>query len=183
MINFINKFSNLDLLLNTWNKPLLYMALSVWLFMRSLASMIWIRCMQSSKTFKLFSFLHCFIYMGYSSFPFQICPLPSKIIFLLAVFETHHDWALSPQLLFPSFVSSVNSAVFGALFKIFWNLCPSFTENIVCIFAFQFFFWMVSGRGENWIYVITVMSEVPMKYYYFYRSKHQNIRLIFTDSQ
>ena len=112
-----------------------------------------------------------------------MCPLPSEIIFLLAVFETHHDWALSPQLLFPSFVSSVNSAVFGALLKIFWNLCPSFTENIVCVFVFQFFFWMVSGREENWIYVITVMSEVPMKYYYFYRSKYQNIELIFTDSQ
>lgn len=152
--------------------------------MRSSPSGIWTRSMEVSNNFRLFSYLHSFLYVRCTSFLFHGCPSPSKSVFLLTVFASCHHWALSPQFLSTSFLC------FFCEFWYFWHSFQSILESVSWFywkcslyFCFTFFLGWFSGGRENWIYAIMVVSEVPMKYYYFCKSKYKSMKLIFSNSQ
>lgn len=94
--------------------------------------MIWIRSMEASNTFGLFSFLYSYIYVRYRSFLFQVCPSLSKTIFFLEVFATCHHWALSPQLL------SISFLCFFCEFCYFWHSFQNILESL------SWFYWKYS---------------------------------------
>ena len=116
------------------------MALSVWLFVRSLASVIWIRCMESSKASRLF-FSALFYIHGIKFFSFLDVSLIFKnYIFVGSFWDPSYTGSVfsASKYFLPLFLLWI-LLFFGILFKIFWNLCSCFTENTVCIFVFHFF--------------------------------------------
>lgn len=149
-MNFMNRFSNIDLCLNTWNESLLHMALSVWFFMSSLATVIWTRSMETCKTLRLFSFLHFFIYMGCNFSSSWCVPHLTKYIFVCS-FETCYHGALSPQLPSNSSLFFFNEfCCFGHPFKNILEFMSSFYwKQFLFLFPIFSFRWF-SGRGENW---------------------------------
>lgn len=153
------------------------MARSALFFLKPLASVMWTGSTEGFWYLQDSSlFWTSFIYMGCSPFPLQACPLPSKKVCFYGTF-------LRPDTTGPSFYFPLLSLLWILLF--FWHPFQntlesgsSFYWKYNLCFCFSFFFWIVfrNRREENWIYTIMVISEVSMRYCYFYRSKDENIK-------